>query len=329
MEQEISSKRTKNEILQAYNELLLRLKEEKEPDLQEEKKQKEEKEIVGKASLHSVETIVKNLAESKLSIVKTLDELEEHLIAEHRKLSVIRQAIEIEEKNLEEVYEIKANADGLTALLLAQREKKVEFETEMSERRFQWEKEWESIEQSQREATTQAEKERAREEDEYVYDLQIKRKKETDAYEAKRASMEKELEEKRLAFERDITERESLLAEQEQEYAELKAKVESFPDEIQKAVADAENAVRRDIELTYGHQAELTQKEIESERKLSQQTISALEAKIKEQEELIRQLARKTDESSLQVQNIAIKALEGASTQRIAVGNYEKGREKE
>ena len=64
-------------------------------------------------------------------------------------------------------------------------------------------------------------------------------------------------------------------------------------------------------------------------RKLSQQTISALEAKIKEQEELIRQLARKTDESSLQVQNIAIKALEGASTQRIAVVIYEKGREKE
>ena len=67
----------------------------------------------------------------------------------------------------------------------------------------------------------------------------------------------------------------------------------------------------------YEHQAELTEKENEGEKKLNKQIISALEAKIKEQEELIRQLTSKADESVQQVQAIAVKAIEGAASQRM------------
>ena len=44
--------------------------------------------------------------------------------------------------------------------------------------------------------------------------------------------------------------------------------------------------------------------------------VSSLEAKIKEHEELIRQLSQKASDAGLQVQEIALKAIEGASTQR-------------
>jgi hypothetical protein len=47
--------------------------------------------------------------------------------------------------------------------------------------------------------------------------------------------------------------------------------------------------------------------------------IASLEAKIKNQEELIQQLSRKADEAGLSVQNIALKALESGVTRRSTV----------
>jgi hypothetical protein len=44
-----------------------------------------------------------------------------------------------------------------------------------------------------------------------------------------------------------------------------------------------------------------------------------LESKIGEQDDLIKQLTQKANEAGLQVQSIAIKAIEGASSQRITV----------
>ena len=66
-----------------------------------------------------------------------------------------------------------------------------------------------------------------------------------------------------------------------------------------------------------------------SEQQLNDQTISALEGKIQEQDELIQQMTRKMDEAGIQVQNIAVKAIEGASTQRVVYGNQEKSRDEE
>ena len=44
--------------------------------------------------------------------------------------------------------------------------------------------------------------------------------------------------------------------------------------------------------------------------------IASLEAKIQNQEDLIRQLSRKADEAGLSVQNIALKALDSGVTRR-------------
>ena len=336
MAEKITTKNTKNEILQAYNELLAKVQEQRQTDRREETKQKEEKEIVEKASHHSIETIVKNLADRRLTIVKALDGLGEELIGEYKKLTEIQQAIEIEKQNLDTVYEIKTNADSLAALLLAQKEKTADFEGEMerersaleeetTDKRLQWKKEQETFEQAEKEKLAQIQKEREREEEEYNYDLQLTRKKDSDTYEAEKMALEKELGEKRRAFEQELSEREAALSGKEQEYLELKTTVESFPAELEEAVEAAKAAVRQELELTYKHAAELTKREMESEQRLSQQMISALEMKIKEQEAQIRQMAQKTDEAGSHVQNIALKAIEGASTQRVVYGDYDKG----
>ena len=160
--QEISAKNTKNEILQAYNELLKKVREDKPVDRQAEKKKEEEKAVVRSASQHSIEQIVRGLADIKLDIGKSFDNLEEQLVIQYKKLSELQQAISIETKRLEEIHEIKVNADSLAALLMAQKEKRGAFEAEieqkkkefdqgMAEKRLKWEKEQAEFEAAKKE----------------------------------------------------------------------------------------------------------------------------------------------------------------------------------
>jgi len=331
---EISSKSTKSEILQAYNEILGKIQQEKTPDRMLERKSVEEKKIVKEATQNSIERIVKDIAEIKLEVGKALDSLEGRLITEFKKLSELQKAIEIEKKELEEIHEIKVNADSLAALLQAHKEKKSQFEketeekrlafeTEMIQKRLQWKKEQEDYELSKKERDVRIKKEREREEEEYTYALKLKRKKDNDGYEEKKTAMEKELADKKATVEKELSEREILLSTREKEFEDLKSEVAEFPKRIEKAIKDTEQSVAQRLESQYKHEADLAAKEIEGEGKLNNQIISALETKIKEQEAYIRQLTQKADDAGKQVQNIAIKALEGASSQRIFGKNYE------
>lgn len=63
--------------------------------------------IVKKASTYTIEGIVKRIAELKLDLGKTLIDLSDNLIAEVNKLEEVQQAIAIESKHLEEIYDIK------------------------------------------------------------------------------------------------------------------------------------------------------------------------------------------------------------------------------
>lgn len=233
-------------------------------------------------------------------------------------------ANDIEKKYLEEIFNIKVGADSLSALLQAQKEKKEAFEQEMEAKRIQWKQEQENYELQKKERDAQIKKERESEQEEYNYNLKLQRKKDADQYAAQKLEFEKELANKKAAVEKELAEREALVTAREKEFAELKAKVEAFPSELDRVIKETEKFVTEKIELKYKHQAELASKEIEGERKLNKQMIASFESKIKEQEELIRQLTQKANDAGIQVQNIAIKAIEGASLQRSFSGPHEK-----
>ena len=328
MAKTFSEKNSKAEILAAYQDLLTTMKEQKAQDVKQVKRETEEKEVVKTAVANSVEGIVKRHADLKLEIVKSMDSLEEKLIAEFRKLTELEQAIAIETKLLEELHQIKAEAETLAALVATQEQKKAsfsedmerkraDFDTDMSEKKAVWKREQEEYEASKKEREALLKKERQREEEDYTYNLQLKRKKEADDYETRKGLREKELTEKKAAFEKDVAEREQYLTSREDELEDLRTRVESFPKELERAVRDTEKAVLERIEVKYKHQAELAAKEMEGERKLAEQTIAALDKKIVEQEEQLRQLTQRASEAGLQVQEIAIKAIEGAASARI------------
>ncbi len=332
MTDEISTKNTKNEILDAYHEVLQRLKESKKISKQEQKMVEEKKDIIETASKQTAQDIVKNLAELKLSLVKSLEDIEEKLLSSHKKLFMLQQAIEIQTKDLSDIHEIKINSDTLAALLLAQKEKTFSFEQDMKERqqtfdqeitlkRVLWKKEQDEFELAKKDQENQIKKARQREEEEYHYQRDLLRQKEQDQYLTEKQSLEKELAMKRVSLEKEFKEREEKIVGQEQEFNKLKERAEAFPLELQRAIQETDQSVTERLKFQYDYESKLAQKEIEGERKLYQQMIATLEAKVVHLETQAKQLADKTDQASLQVQDIAVKAIEGASRQRYA-NNY-------
>lgn len=331
MAEPVSLKNTKQEILEAYRKMEKKVRDEKENDPRIELKFKEEETIVQQASDTTVNGIVAELSTLKQNVAQTIEEIGDKLTAEVKKLDTVKQAISVVEKQLEGTYDIKRNADSLTALILAQQEKKKqfeeemtrereEFETDISEKSVQWQKDKERWEQEREEYKKQVERDRKREQDEYRYTFELMKKKDRDGYEAEKAALEKEITDRRETFEKEMGERERTICTKEQEFLELRKKVDAFPLELTTAVESAKKEVSDKLEFIHSHNAELVKKEIDGERKLYQQTIAALQAKIKEQEELIRVYVQKVNESNKQVEMIAIKAIESSSTNPIFVG---------
>ncbi len=136
MAKTISDKNTKTEIIEAYNEVLAQLKEQKMLNQQALKKEAETREVVKEASENTIGDIVNHLAGLKVQIVQTIDDLEEKMIAEYRRFSGLQQAVTAQTKMLDDLYGIQAEADRLTALVLVQKEKRRHLKRKWSRQRF-------------------------------------------------------------------------------------------------------------------------------------------------------------------------------------------------
>src|SRR5262245_10194001 len=137
----VSSKNTKTEILQAYEEMQNQINSLKRESRKDSQIVEKKREVVNEAVQFAPDNILKNISELKFRINKFTSELTEEITTEFEKLTKLQQAIEIEKENLKRCHEININADSLEVLLLAQKRKREEFEKEMQDIRAQFETE--------------------------------------------------------------------------------------------------------------------------------------------------------------------------------------------
>ena len=321
---ELSTKNTKNEILAAYDELLQKTQESKTEEPKKVQEKQIQETIVKTAAASSYDGIVKNLSNMKIELSSSLDKLGDRFVSEFKKFEELQQAIQIEKKTLDDLYQLSATTDSLSVMLLAQKEKKRQYEDEMaalkskfeedmSQSRLQWKKQQEETTEKLKEDADTLKKNRQRDEEDYQYTLKLTRKKETDLYEEKKAKLEKELAEKKATFEKDFAERETKIKSAEKELAELKARNEAFPAEMEKAISAAVKNETARLKIENGFEKDLTAKQTEGEMKLKEQTILALQSKIKDLELTIKELTTKAVTAEASVKDIAIKAIESSS----------------
>ena len=321
---ELSAKNTKNEILAAYEELLQKTQESR----TEEPKKVQEKQIqetaVKNAAASSYEGIVKNMSNLKIELSSSLDKLGDKFVSEFKKFEELQQAIQIEKKTLEDLYQLSANTDSLSVMMLVQKEKKQQyeeemtalkskFEVDMTQTRLEWKKEQEETNLKLKEEADFLKKNRQREEEDYQYNLKLNRKKETDLYEEKKLKSEKELADKKTAFEKEFATREAQIKNAESELAELKVRTEAFPAELEKAMSAAVKNATEKLKAEYGFERELTAKQMEGDLKLKEQSIQTLQSKIKDMELTMKELTTKANTAEASVKDIAIKAIESSS----------------
>jgi hypothetical protein len=154
---------------------------------------------------------------------------------------------------------------------------------------------------------------RKREEEEYRYAFAREQQLAKDRAADEQARAQREFTVRKEQAERDLAERTNAIVAREAHYAELRSVIDGFPAERD---ATVQRAVQESTQRLVGeHQAreELLKRDFVGERNVFSTRIAALEATLKEQTERIARLTQQADKAYSQVQDIAVKAVEGTS----------------
>ncbi|MBV8551415.1 MAG: hypothetical protein JOY54_08950 [Acidobacteriaceae bacterium] len=261
----------------------------------------------------SVDSIAQQISAVGGQISRTLMDLTDRMTDEVDQLRRVREAVQLERQELERLHKIDVAATSIDQLVQDYERERERLETEIQTRRSEWEQEARTAERERKEAEEAFRKQRQRENEDFEYKKQLERKKAQDKYEEEVRLLEKKNEERQEELERNWLQRETALKEREEELARLRREVEDLPKRIaaekEAALADA----TKQAASNYEQRILILQKDAEAERKVAELQVKTLQDTVKRQTEQITALEKALEEAKRQVQEIALKAIEGAS----------------
>jgi colicin import membrane protein len=261
----------------------------------------------------TVEGVVQNMSLLGLEISKALTDLSGKLVREVDRLAAVREAVTLEERELGRLHQLDVAATALDQLVQDYERQKERLHAEISAERAAWEEEKRQAERDRKEQEEILRKQRLREMEDYQYKQAQERKKAQDRYEEETQLAEKQQREKQEALEKSWQQREAALKEREEELLRLKKEAESFPARLEKECERAAAEARRALEQKLEQQTLLLQKGHEADQRLAELRIKTLEEELARQTTHVAALEKQLDEAKQQVQEIAVKAIEGAS----------------
>ncbi len=274
--EKLSTRSTKQELLDAYTQVISQLE-----------GQPVASAVVGTQRSLAQDT-VRTLTDVKLQLSSQLDKLVEQLLKKLSDLQELIKQLEIERSQLLDQH----------------REAKAKLDAARAEAQRTFESEQQTFTAAAEAAAQQRDLSRAREEEEYIYQLHLKRRDEEDTYRAERAALETAL-----------SARESALKDRESEIKAIERELAAVDSRIEGAVATATDTLR--TELTAAHQQQL--KEFQTNRihtdELSAFKVAGLEATIKNQSTEIEQLKRQLESATRQLKEVAVSVIAGRAPQ--------------
>jgi hypothetical protein len=233
--------------------------------------------------------------------------------------------IELEVNQLQELHDLETiEEDTLLTLLTTYEESQKTFSDEYNQQqeilgeqlltaRKEWAKEQENKQREIKQRNDIYHKNKQRENEEYSYNLQLTRQLDRENYEQELNQLYKDLEEAKKQQEKIWEEREKAISDKEKEYAEAKQKVAEFETKLENEVKKAKEEGKGIGNSQAKVKADLRQKEINGETQNYQLRIQALESTILGNENRLNSLSQQLDSALKQVQDLAIKAIEGTS----------------
>lgn len=314
----VRARRSRTEVQQEFDhvsEQVEQARESADPKA-EEAARRREAEVRQAVESVTVESVVQRISGLGLDVSKALAEVSGKLTDEVQLLASVREAVALERGELERLHKIDVAATALDQMVQDYVREKQRLETEIAAQRAAWEEESARVERERKEQEQALNKQRQREIEDYEYKKGLERKKAQDRYEEEVRLAEKKNEEKQEALERGWQQREAVLKEREEELLRLRREAESFPARLKAEADSAAAEARRAADARFEQQILVLQKDAETEKRLAALQVKTLEETVTRQAAQIATLEKQLADAKQQVQDIAVKAIEGASGAR-------------
>jgi hypothetical protein len=331
-----TDKNTKAEILTAYNQLADE-KKALETEVKNIQKQaststptakvvKDEPKAIMNAgsSQDKVNHTIANLDSLQLGFGAAVSQLSEKLTTEAAKLAEIREGVTAEITDLQILHGLTVDEDTFEELIDSYETSSKAFGEELRERQEAHQQEVQSLtkawnkEQEQNGITVKERveldrKSSQREVQEYKYNLDLQRKIDAGQHEQQQAGLYYELAETKETQEKAWAERELALADREKLFHEAKDKVAAFVQDKEKAIEKAKGEGKGIATYQAKIKSDLYAKEVEGQKRFYEGRIESLESTISNQGERLNSLSKQLEAALKQVQDLAVKAIEGSA----------------
>ncbi|MBR8830385.1 MAG: hypothetical protein N5P05_003480 [Chroococcopsis gigantea SAG 12.99] len=273
----------------------------------------------------SITGVIEGLEALQIGFGSAVSNLSEQLITEATALQDLEELVGEEIEELAELHELEAvDETTLDDLIRSYEEESETFseefnlrketlEQELQELKYSWKKEQDNHNQTLKERNAEAQKTGQRNNEEYWYNLNLERNLDKDEYEGRKRQLYLELLTTRELQEKQWQDREDAIAKQEKEQTQAQEKVESFEKELEAKIKQGTEEGKGIGYYQAKVKSDLRSKEVEGERRNYQLRIESLGQTIQNQEARIRTLTQQLDASLKQVQDLAVKAIEGSS----------------
>ncbi len=261
----------------------------------------------------SVDGVVEQISRLGLEISRALSGISEKLVDEVNRLATLRSAVGLERQELDRLHKIDVAATALDLLVQEYEKQKEQLESEIASQRSVWEDNVQATERERKEQEETLKKQRQREIDEYEYKKNLERKRAQDKYDEELRQQEKKNKDRQETLDKAWGQREATLREQEEELVRLRKETSEFPARLQREIEQAAARSAKDALQQSEQQALLLKKEGEADRRVADLQIKSLEDLAARQNGQIADLQKQMDEAKKQVQEIAMRAIEGAS----------------
>jgi hypothetical protein len=271
-----------------------------------------------------VNNTIANLDSLQLGFGSAVSQLSEKLTTEAAKLAEIRAGVTTEITDLQTLHGLAVDDDTFETLIEDYQTSSKAFDAELKARQEaqqqevqsltkSWQKEQEQNGITIKERVELDRKSSQREVQEYKYNLDLERKIDREQHEQQQAGLYYELAETKEVQEKVWLERELALSDREKLFHEAKDKVAAFVQDKEKAIDKAKGEGKGIATWQAKIKSDLYGKEVEGQKRFYDGRIESLEDTIGNQNERLNSLSKQLEAALKQVQDLAVKAIEGSA----------------
>jgi hypothetical protein len=327
-----TEKSTKAEILTAYNQIAEEKKSlesqirtiQKQPTATVTIKEEPKAIVSTTPTKDQLNYTITSLDSLQLGFGTAVSELSEKLTTEAAKLAEIREGVAVEIANLQTLHNLEVSEDTFEELIVSYetsakafseelRQRKEAYQEEVQTQTKTWTKEQEQHGITSKERIELDRKTSQREVQEYKYNLDLQRKIDREQHEQSQSTLYQELAETKETQEKAWNQREQTLAEREKQFHEAKEKVAAFVQDKEIAIKKAKEEGKGIATYQAKIKSDLYGKEVEGQKRFYDGRIESLENTITNQGERLNGLSKQLEAALKQVQDLAVKAIEGSA----------------